>query len=184
MKPADIEKFGNIATELANGEIVIIRPLQKTDGNALASFYASVPREDFRFYCPHPLDDKHAAENTSKAESPCEIVLIAENAQKEIAGYAWLRWQNENSDCSTFGICIRRTYQGRGLGQSLMSELFKIGKKIAPPVVHLTVQKANAKGFNLYSKMGFKIIKEQIRPANFQPGLQAEPEYMMELRLR
>ena len=122
-------------------------------------------------------------ENASKAESPYEIVLVAENENKNIIGYTWLRWKNNTSTVSTFGICISRPYQGLGLAKKIIIKLLKISKQIAPSTIHLTVQKANKKALKLYLSMGFQIIKEQMREANPQYGFEAEAEYLMEYKL-
>jgi len=184
MKPADRKTFGPVVVTLKDGRKATVRPLLGTDGDALAAFYASVPPGDYRFYCPHPLDREHALANAAKADSPFEIVLVAEGTKKEIGGYAWLRWDNEKADRSTFGICVRQAYQGSGVGRALATRLFAVGRKLAPPVIQLTVQKANQRGVSLYTSLGFKVVREQIRPAGFQPGLAAELEYAMERQER
>jgi len=184
MKKTDRSSFKEQKMSLPDGQYIKIRPLNVGDGRALSEFYSTVPEEDFRFYCPHPLDEQHATQNAEKADSPTEIVLVAEAHDNSICGYAWLRWEKTDSPCSTFGICISRSCQGHGLGRALMTCLFETARGIAPQIVHLTVQKANAKGLKLYISMGFKVIKEQVRPAGFQPGLKAEPEYLMEMQLK
>jgi ribosomal protein S18 acetylase RimI-like enzyme len=42
----------------------------------------------------------------------------------------------------------------------------------------LTVQKANPRGMALYQKMGFGVVREQVRPSD------GEPEFYMERRFR
>jgi hypothetical protein len=44
----------------------------------LADFYASVPREDYRFYCPHPLDAAHARQKAARADDPNFVCVVAE----------------------------------------------------------------------------------------------------------
>jgi ribosomal protein S18 acetylase RimI-like enzyme len=59
-----------------------------------------------------------------------------------------------------------------------MERLMKIAHDIGPNIMSLTVQKSNARAVILYQKMGFQIIREQLR------GGDNEPEYYMERTVR
>lgn len=89
-----------------NGLPAMIRRLAKTDGEALAAFYAGIPREDEFFYCPHPLTREYALRNVANAESLLSVVRLLDVAGK-IGGYAWHRWEAVVR-ASTFGICVAR----------------------------------------------------------------------------
>ena len=175
MTPADQQRFPPLAITLRNGTPAVIRPLAKTDGAGLAKFYAGIPAEDVLFYCPHPLTQEYAFKNAAQAASPTEVVLVLETSGDSISGYAWYRW-TEGACASGFGICIARPLQGAGAGKQLMSRLQEIALTVGPPVMSLTVQRKNPKGVELYIKMGFRIIREQLRAAD------GEPEYYMERR--
>ena len=59
-----------------------------------------------------------------------------------------------------------------------MRRLLEIAQTVGPLVISLTVQKANPRAIRLYRTMGFRLVREQTRPAsNWFP---AEPEYYME----
>lgn len=184
MTPEIQAQFPAIVAILKGGSTAIIRPLLPADGKALAAFYANVPEEDIRFYCPHPLDREHALRNAAKADSPFEVVLVLETPEKAIGGYAWYRWANEHSEKSTFGICISRPYQRLGAGRALMTRLLEIAKAAGPPVISLTVQLANPRAVKLYQDMGFHVVREQLRKGNPAVGWADEPEYYMELLIR
>ena len=177
MTPADQQRFPPLAITLRNGTPAVIRPLAETDGEALARFYAGIPAEDVLFYCPHPLTREHALKNAAQAASPTQVVLVLEPSGGGIGGYAWYRWE-AGALASGFGICIARAFQGAGAGQQLMSRLLEIALTVGPPVMSLTVQKRNPKGVELYTKMGFRVIREQLRAGD------NEPEYYMERRVR
>lgn len=176
MTPDDQRKFPAQTITLKNGTTAVLRPLTTADGPALADFYAGIPKEDEFFYLPHPLTRENALTNAAKALSPYEIVLVIEPSTGGIGGYAWYRW-NEGSEESWFGICIARAYQGSGAGKYLMARLEEISRTVGPDVVTLTVQKRNPKAVELYTKMGFKIVREQLRG-------DGEPEYAMARRVR
>ena len=177
MTLADQSQFPPLAISLRNGTPAVVRPLAETDGAALAQFYAGIPPEDVLFYCPHPLTSEYAFKNAAQAASPTEVVLVLELTSGSIGGYAWYRWPAD-ADASCFGICVARSCQGAGAGQQLMSRLLEVARKVGPPVMSLTVQKKNPKGVELYAKMGFRVVREQLRVAD------SEPEFYMEYRVR
>jgi len=177
MTPADQQRFPPLAITLRNSTPAVIRPLAETDGNGLAKFYAGIPAEDVLFYCPHPLTQEYAFKNAAQAASSTEVVLVLETSGDSIGGYAWYRWK-VGDVASGFGICIARAFQGAGAGQQLMARLLDVALMVGPSVMSLTVQKKNPKGVELYTKMGFRVIREQLRASD------NEPEYYMERRVR
>lgn len=176
MTPEDCQRFPPVHVVLKNGKPAVIRPLDPSDAEALAAFYAAIPRKDIRFYNPHPLTREMALKNAAAAFSPLEAVLILA-VESGIGGYAWYRWK-QDAPASGFGICIRTDFQDSGAGRALMTRLMEIAATVGPPVMHLTVQKANARAFALYSSMGFKVVREQMVGARAE--FAAEPEYAME----
>lgn len=177
MLEEDQKRFGALPVTLRDQRQAVIRPLRRDDAAALAAFYARVPREDFRFYCPHRLDEEHARSNAADADSPLQVVLVLE-VDSRIGGYAWYRWARPESSVSMFGICVDRDYQNAGAGRLLIQRLLDIARHVGPPVMELTVQEANPRGVALYRKMGFEIIARQMRAENYM-GWPAEPEYKM-----
>jgi ribosomal protein S18 acetylase RimI-like enzyme len=180
MLAADCARFPSVTTVLKNGASATVRPLAEEDADALGDFYEAIPREDCRFYCPYPLTREQDKKNAARASSPTEVVLVVEVAGT-IGGYAWYRWK-EGAAASTFGICVRRSLQGTGAGKALMNRLLEIAREVGPPVMNLTVQKANPHAVELYQKMDFVIVREQMRGA--APEFPSEPEYLMQLRVR
>jgi ribosomal protein S18 acetylase RimI-like enzyme len=167
---------------LKDGRFVTIRSFAPADGAALGEFYESIPRSDERFYCPHPLTREKAAEEAAQAAGPRFVGVVAEAEDGRIAGYAWYRWKADESPASGFGICVRPEYQGAGAGRALMARLLAVARRFGPPVMGLTVQVANGRAVALYRSMGFRVVREQVRPAF--DGFPAEAEYRMELRVR
>lgn len=172
---------GDVAIKLKQGSQARIRLLAPDDGERLADFYSRIPPEDNHYYCPHPLDREHALRNAAASEEPGFVCLVlipdatakSKKNDEEIAGYAWYRWPS-GAVKSSFGICIRRDYQGAGAGRILITKLLELARLIGPPVMSLTAQKANSGAVRLYQKMGFTVQREQ------QRGGDGEPEYYME----
>ncbi len=178
------KKFAQLKVELKNGILAEIRPLALSDGDRLANFYAQISQVDKRFYCPHPLNSEYARKNVAESLNPYEVVLVLILPDNEIGGYAWYRWKKSDDAESIFGICLRPDWQGAGGGRALMSRLDSIAAHIGPVYMTLTVQKANVRGLALYQKMGFNIIREQMRPLDPVFGFLPEPEYFMKRQVR
>jgi ribosomal protein S18 acetylase RimI-like enzyme len=177
MLPQDQAQFMPFAVMMKSGQTVVIRPLRDSDGPALADFYEQVPPADQKFYYPHPLTREKALHNAANANNQSDVVLVIDDGQGRIGGYAWFRWQG-GSDRSSFGICLLESYKGGGLGRALMAQLAEIARTVGPPVMCLTVQKKNPRAVALYTAMGFRIVRDQLRAGD------AEPEYWMERCVR
>lgn len=184
MTPEDQAKYPPAQVTLKSGVEVTLRPLGISDAEELGDFYEQVPREDIRFYLPHPLDREHARKNAAKALSPVEVVIVLETPAGEIGGYAWYRWPHETDEKSGLGICVRRDFQGAGAGEELMSRLLEIAKEVGPRIMMLTVQVANKRALGLYKKMGFEVVREGTFAARPALGFAAEPQYYMERNAR
>lgn len=163
---------------LRNGSEVTVRPLSIDDGVLLGDFYESIPERDFHFYSPHGLTRENAEKKAKMALAPNFVCLVIETELNEIAGYAWYSWESNSSRESVFGICIKPDYQGIGSGRLLMERLLETAKTSGPSIMSLTVQLANKRAVALYSDIGFKIIREQLRETD------NEPEYYMEYVVR
>ena len=195
MLPEDQASYPPLTATLKDGRSVRLRLISVADTSALSDFYASLPRETWRFYCPPRLTHEDAVRRAAEAEAPTVVCLVAEEPWSgAIVGYAWYRWRDEGelpsdsgllsgtAQSSIFGICLREAYRGAGLGQALIARLLEIARAVGPPVMALTVQLANPRAVALYQKMGFRIVREQMREAI--GDFVAEPEYAMEQVVR
>ena len=180
MRLEDQNLFPPQTVRLKDGREAVLRFLAVADAAGLGEFYTAVPLEDFRFYSPHPLTREKAAEVAADALGPFRVTLVLDLGGGRIGGYAWYRWADATAERSGFGICLSRDCQGSGAGRLLMDRLFEVARVIGPPVMGLTVQLANARGVELYKKLGFQVVREQMRQPQPAYGFPAEPEYYME----
>ncbi len=183
MLALDRKRFGPITATLRDGRALTLRWLGSRDGEALAEFYQAIPPEAYRFYRAHRLTRAEALQRMAEqADAPTFVCLLAETPDARIAGYAWYEWKDPDSPASTFGICIRPGWQSGGLGRALMARLLEVAADLGPPRMELTVQLANAGAIALYTKMGFRIVGQQVRNATAE--FPAEPEYAMARAVR
>jgi len=187
VRPEHQAGYPLLTATLRDGRSVRLRPLSAADAGALGDFYTSLPRETWRFYCPPCLTREDAARRAAEADAATVVCLVAEEpSSRAIVGYAWYRWKDDASSpgprSSTFGICLREAYRGAGLGHALIARLLEIAREVGPPVMALTVQLANPRAIALYQKMGFRIVRQQVRDRI--GDFAAEPEYAMEQIVR
>ena len=183
MTMEDRAEFPAAPVTLKDGRQAILRFLRTDDAELLGEFFESVPLEDFRFFCPHRLDRENAERLARAADAPNRVTLVAE-CDGRIVGYAYFQWKDSLSEASHFGICVGRATQGTGLGKALMVRINEIAAKVGPPLMRLTVQTANPGAVALYEKMGFRIVREQMRGPVAGGLFPPEPEYLMERRTR
>ena len=181
MKPEDQRRFSPVSKMLKDSRRVTVRLLSRGDGEKLADFYASILREDYRFYHPHLLDREHALAKASRADDDANVILVGQTDDARIGGYAWYTWK-PNDDHSVFGICLRRELQGCGMGRLLMERLFEIARELGPAKMTLTVLVANTHAVALYKRMGFHIVREGM--CERRCGTPPEPQCWMERRMR
>lgn len=183
MKTADRARATPLPITLRDGREMVIRALDAGDAEAFVAFYSAIPVDDNRYYIgPEGCTPEKARERAARADSPTEVALVIDGQNGQVYGEAWYSWKDEPRAKSTFGICISRAVQGVGAGKALMDRLMALAAEVGPPVMTLTVQKENARAVALYQKMGFAIVREQMRPARQDcPEL---PEYYMEKSLR
>lgn len=89
-------------------------------------------------------------------DSGNSIVLIALDneqiiARAELEGYYPARIRHR----AKFSISVKKEYWGQGIGTEMLKRIFEQAKKMKIRVIELEVISDNARGINLYHKMGF-----------------------------
>ena len=165
---------------LRDGRALTIRLIEATDLPQMVAFYNDVPVKDGVYYRGSPATLAASAEKwvPAAAANPCMVCLVLADEVGAIHGEAWYQWNPEKPEISLFGICIRPTMQGQGVGRLIMTRLMEIGDTYGPPKMNLTVQLENTRAWKLYTSIGFKPLYEQMRGARADaPPL---PEFYME----
>jgi neutral ceramidase len=167
MKPQDRRFATPRHLTLRDGRNITVRLLELSDAEAMVDFYAAIPDKDGVYYMPPSCRTREKSlERTAMVDDPYEVCLVLVDDDGMIHGEAWYRWdEKERKNQSWFGIAIRRTMQGVGAGRIIMTRLMEIGDLYGPPVMDLTVQVENERAWKLYTSLGFKIIRQQMRDA-------------------
>ncbi len=105
------------------------------------------------------------------------LVAESEAPQQEILGYAGLLMVPYEADITN--ITVKESARRRGIGESLLKELFSLSGQHGVSVIHLEVRASAEAAKQLYQKLGFK--KDGIRK-NYYTG-PAEDAVTMTLTL-
>ena len=165
---------------LRDGREFSIRLIEATDLPQMIVFYHDVPAIDGIYYRGTPEAMVARAEKwvSAAAEKATMVCLVLVDGAGGIHGEAWYSWTIEKPEVSLFGICLRLTVQGQGVGRLMMSRLLEIGDTYGPPRMCLTVQFENTRAWKLYTALGFIPLYEQMRGARIDaPPM---PEFYME----
>lgn len=106
---------------------------------ALEEAVFSMPwhRESFQ----EMIEDKNA----------CYLVALH---QEEVVGACGLR--NIVGDGEVTNVVTKKAYQNRGIGATLLNQLFSIGRTMGVEAYTLEVRVSNRPAIHLYQKLGFK----------------------------
>ena len=88
--------------------------------------------------------------------------LVAVNEQDEIIGYAFLATEQRlvKGLSTVLGIGLKSEYHNKGIGTKLFEELILLARKNRIAKIKLRVSTKNANAIHLYTKFGFKTMKE------------------------
>ena len=84
---------------------------------------------------------------------------------------------------ATFGIAIRKSEWGQGLGKKILSELISFAKQAGYEFLELEVAADNSTAVKLYERMGFVVYGERPRSLKLKSGNYYD-ELLMVLNLK
>ena len=95
-----------------------------------------------------------------------DLLLVAENDEKELVGFLWAERGRLNRVRHTAYIVvgIRRAYRGQGIGTEFFRQMEAWARAGGVIRLELTVECANAEARGLYEKQGFRV--EGVRPGS------------------
>lgn len=133
------------------------------------TFGAANRPEDMAAYLATAFSEER--QRTELADS-ANRVLLALDADGELAGYAHLRFGAHPSTCplpngdgarpaEIVRLYAGRQWHGRGLGAQLMDACLAISRECGADIIWLGVWEHNARAIAFYRKRGFQVIGEQ-----------------------
>ena len=143
---------------------MVIRPIQIEDAAPFFRMMCFLDGETpFMMYEPNEREKTtnvtELRNNIDEAISMGDLLLIAEESDRNIVGYIWAEKGRMNRILHTAYIVvgIREAYQHQGIGTKFFRELDAWAKKNRIVRLELTVECANTAARHLYEKNGFLV---------------------------
>ena len=163
---------------LADGEIVVVRPILPTDIFGCYAMYQSLSPETRRYTDPFPhrligwfmwavplaLSCIGLLRRLVMNLVPRAVTLgyVATNAKGKIVAFSFLKPRKRTSEgyVAESGTLIAENYQSRGLGTYLLKMKIEKGRLFGIRELLTTGHSQNRKVVGLWRKIGFTILKE------------------------
>lgn len=115
----------------------------------------------------------------NRAVSGIDLVLVAENDDKELVGYMTVERGEFNRilHCAYIVVGIKEAYQGQGIGRKFFDIVDEWARDNDVLRLELTVECNNVNAIRLYEKSGFK--KEGLREKSMKVYGEPMDEYYM-----
>jgi ribosomal protein S18 acetylase RimI-like enzyme len=130
------------------------RSLNQCDVDELFDFFNDLNDEAKLFFHPHEFDKNNLIDLCLSKKDRYFVMCLDD----KIIGYSMLRLFG--FDIPSYGCCIHPDFNGMGYGKELTRLTLETANKIGYNKVILKVNKNNKIAFNLYKKIGFKVVGE------------------------
>ncbi len=149
------------ATQLKDGESILLRPILPEDEPLHASFIKRVSKEDLykRFFTEVGEFNHDALANLTQIDYDREMAFVAvsfRSGSAEIIGVSRALINPENSDAE-FAILIRSDLKGKGLGTLLMNKIIDYCRSKQTLQMSGITMPANQGMLSLARKLGFTV---------------------------
>jgi len=153
---------------------ITVRPAKKEDHGAvermlrqIAQLHADLRPENFR-----PASKKYDAQQFAAMLSDPKVpILVAQDEQGEVLGYAMLQVKSVGADhpillARTFlyldDLCVDEAARGRGVGTALMQGARELAKSRGIEKIELNVWECNRNAMRFYERLGFATQRREL----------------------
>jgi putative acetyltransferase len=136
---------------------IVIRRLQPRDATRLYPLFSDPTVIEY-VHLSNTSPKKAQEKGEKLARHKDKITFVALN-DSDIVGMAILsrRKNSVKRHTGTLTIMVQSTYQGKGIGISLLNTLFETARKEGIELVELKCRTDNPRALALYKKLGFEI---------------------------
>lgn len=172
-----------------NGNVYTLRSPAAADAAQMISYLKQTAGEtEHGLSYPEELDFSVQDEEafiTNAADGQDSIMISAFDGS-ELVGNASLMGicrKKKTMHRAEFGIAIRKSHWGQGLGGKLVSELIRAAKQAGYEQLELEVVATNTAAISLYKKLGFQVYGERPNSLKLKSGGYSD-ELLMVLDLK
>jgi RimJ/RimL family protein N-acetyltransferase len=140
-------------TRLKDDRVVLIRPLEMADKEAVVGFYSSLPPAALKWALP-PYDRARVERFFAGPEQVIGLVGIA--GGKVVGHLNIFRFPSRMNHLGEVVIYISQDFQGQGLGTAMMEAGLNLAKARGLHRLQLTVIEDNKGAIRAYEKVGFQ----------------------------
>lgn len=136
---------------------IILKPMEKTDGDRLWEFFQTIPVED-KVYFKNDLSKRETIDRWVENLDYKEVLPILAWDGEKVVGDATLHrrrlgWKSKVGDVR---VVIDREYRNRGLGTALIRELKSIATKTTLNFLVVELLGSQNPAIEAFQKMGFE----------------------------
>ena len=172
-----------------NGICYTLRSPELGDaGKMIAYLKATAEETEYGLSYPEEMDFSIKDEEdfiTNYAEDKGSIMISAFDGDRLVgnASLCCVMDRKKTWHRATFGIAIRKSEWGQGLGKKILSELISFAKQAGYEFLELEVAADNSTAVKLYERMGFVVYGERPRSLKLKSGNYYD-ELLMVLNLK
>jgi RimJ/RimL family protein N-acetyltransferase len=155
--------------ETRDGRLIILRPLRRSDLDAMVPFANNLVREkknnrEFGLTSMDTrvtrVDEKKFLDNTLEGMAKGRLVSVAAFYGSRLVGHCDIvgRTSRDERHAGVLGIVIIEGYRGVGLGERMIRMALSRASKIGVWMIELEVFAINTRAKNLYKKLGFETV--------------------------
>jgi acetyltransferase len=161
MQDGSADRHPDSCVRLRDGTAIVIRPVRPEDAALYPDFAAAITPEDvrMRFFAPvRPPQAESLARLTQLDPATAAAFVALDEGSGRLLGIARLHY--ENGADGEYGILVRSSLQGRGIGWMLMTRLIDHARARGLRQMHGLVLAENTTMLAMCRELGFHIAND------------------------
>ena len=154
MMPEQLQKFREIVT-LADGARILLRPMIKTDHDALSELYSSINVGDLRYF-RHNVKDPAVLKGWSTNLNYQQVIPLLALTNDHVVGNASLHFgEGPRRHIGEIRLFLKRDFRKRGLGMKMLKVIVDIARRQGLYILIAEVIAEDVKVVKAFENLGF-----------------------------
>jgi ribosomal protein S18 acetylase RimI-like enzyme len=145
---------------LINGELVILRLMEKSDGPELMSFFEALPEKEVESLQDDVKDAAVISRWTESLDYRSVLPLLAlDEFSRHIVGVGTLHFMHGvHRHIADIRVVVSRKYRKLGLGSTIIKELLQIGTQLGLHFIKAEIMMDNPLAIKAFRQLGFDYL--------------------------